>query len=494
MRGRHIPQLLANILSMASNSILISYAATRSRSMVPIVLGAVAAALTLLPFYAPWVVALFGALIICVFAVAEKETAILLSVFLLPAAWVLRTDLPFSNIFVPARYLFVSGFFLGRLWRGDLGFRELCHHRLTRWTLVFLAAAVGSILFGSIGWTHSSARALMLLGSYVAFYFFTIAWIDTPRRLEKVVRTLFLSTIVVSLFGILQEAIDGYTSFWMYLYPRDESFIPWNKRVPSFLGYSNVLAGYLNLILPFALACCFLGPARWKTLGLWTVVLGCATLAFTQSRGALVAFSCVLVLAVLSFVKHRKKQIALLAVIFLVGVGFYTVGRLLSPVHLGGIVAREPLERLAFWATAWRLFLASPVFGIGIGNYPEVYGYYIPQALIPAHVFTANGLYFQLLSEMGIAGTASFLWLSAAGIGEGRCQFRSSSSFLSRALGFGVLGGVVATLVHGFMDLAVDVSPQFGTLFWFMLALLAANARLSQVSCREGLRSRRPPS
>jgi len=39
---------------------------------------------------------------------------------------------------------------------------------------------------------------------------------------------------------------------------------------------------------------------------------------------------------------------------------------------------------------------------------------------------------------------------------------------------FGVLGAVLSVLVHGFVDFLFQVSPQFGTQFWLLLAMLVA--------------------
>src|SRR6267378_2640560 len=71
--------------------------------------------------------------------------------------------------------------------------------------------------------------------------------------------TLLCSTIMVAVFGVFQEIVGDYTSFWLFFNPPQEWFQPMEHRVPSLLNYSNSLAGYLNLVLPFGLACFALG-------------------------------------------------------------------------------------------------------------------------------------------------------------------------------------------------------------------------------------------
>ncbi|HKE30175.1 MAG TPA: hypothetical protein VKD65_00505, partial [Candidatus Angelobacter sp.] len=40
-----------------------------------------------------------------------------------------------------------------------------------------------------------------------------------------------------------------------------------------------------------------------------------------------------------------------------------------------------------------------------------------------------------------------------------------------RLLGIGLGGALAATLIHGLVDFLFNVSPQFGALFWLVLAL-----------------------
>jgi hypothetical protein len=54
---------------------------------------------------------------------------------------------------------------------------------------------------------------------------------------------------------------------------------------------------------------------------------------------------------------------------------------------------------------------------------------------------------------------------------------------LEKALAFGVLGAILTVLLHGFVDFFFQVSPQFSTLFWVLLALLVINRN----AVREGI-------
>ena len=151
------------------------------------------------------------------------------------------------------RILVVVGFFAGRIWRGQINFKELISPKLMRLSLLFGAVAIASVLLAPSGILYGSFKAVIRLFSYIGFFGFVMVWADSEERIKTIVHTLMWSTIVVCTFGIFQELIGDYTSFWLYLNPPEDWFLPMEHRPPSFLNYSNSLAGYVNLMIPLAL-------------------------------------------------------------------------------------------------------------------------------------------------------------------------------------------------------------------------------------------------
>jgi O-antigen ligase len=464
---------------MNTSSVPIPVALSDPSRKVALILAVAGAALAALFVTTPWVLAILAALVILVLSAIENEVFLLLVIILTPVSWVLRQDLPVRDLATAARLLVVAGFFLGRLLRGRTEFRKLLRIPITWTSVLFIGACVGSVLWGTGGWTHDSARTLVRFVSYMGFYFLILSWVNSRGRLQKVLIVLLTSTILVSAFAIFQEIIGGYTSFWLALNPPDEGFVSWEGRAPSFLSYANSLAGYLNLLLPFALACCFVGTKAWKKTGGWTLLLGAIALACTQSRGGIVAFGCVIGLAIFLFVPGWPKRILFAAGLIALALSVFFLGSLLNPAHLGEIEEITAASRLLFWVTAWNFFLGSPMWGIGIGNFQALYGWEIDPLLIPSGQFGVHNLYLQFLSEAGLLGFLAFSVLLIVAIREARRQWHASPDFLGRALGFGVLGATVAMLVHGFVDFVMEASPQFGTVFWVLFALLVANGRLA---------------
>src|ERR1700730_13777412 len=441
--------------------------------------GALSAALASLFVVAHWSAAVLGGLLILVLSALESEPFLLLVLFLLQVGWLLKgNNVQVHDVMTSARGLLVVGFFVGRFLRGELGISRFLRSSVSRWSLAFGGAALLSVMLGTGGWTHNSARSLALIASSLCFYLVMLVWVDSHQRMRRVLQVLLCSAIFTAGFAILQTIVGGYTSLWLYLYPPDEKLAQWDWRVTSFLNYPNTLAGYLNLILPFALACYALGAGKWRKLGGWAVALGFVALAMTQSRAGLVAFGCVLVCAVFLFIESWRRRLLLLGGLAVFIAGFYLVGRILSPARLGEIDVAEALSRPILWVTAWNLFLRSPLCGIGIGNFTLLHGPYIQISWIPTDYLTVNNLYFEVLSETGIIGFIVFFGLVTVAIRSGYRTFISATTALGKALWFGVFGAMVTILVHGTLDLTLDVSPQFDTLFWMMLALLVVYIRL----------------
>jgi putative inorganic carbon (HCO3(-)) transporter len=321
----------------------------------------------------------------------------------------------------------------------------------------------------------------------VGFYFVVLAWVDSRQRIRKVLWAVLVSTIVTVLFAFYQEIIGGFTSLGLYLYPPDAYFTQWEGRAASFLGTPNNLAGYLNLVLPFALACYVLGQGKWRKIGGYTFWLGSLALFSTQSIGGLMGFLANLVLAIFCLVKSWKKRVALLAGLCALICILYLLIPLVSPVHTQEYLESDASTRLLLWVSAWDLFTHSPVIGVGWGNFTAVYG--LDDPFFEPGKVAAHNIYLQLLSETGLVGFVAFFYFVVKSWRQARNQLRCSLDFLDPALAFGVLGALLSVLVHGFVDFLFQVNPQFGTLFWTLLALVVASGQLhcASVAVRAGV-------
>lgn len=428
----------------------------------------------------PWTVAVVGAMIVLSLSAMENEPFLLIVIFLMPLRWLLQWDVPVREVFLVFRTLVIVGFFLGRLVRGQLGLRGLLRPSLTQASVLFLCVAVAPAILGRGVITHDTARSLLTLCTYIGFYFVILSWADSPQRVHKILLVLLYSTILTAGFAILQEIVGNYTSFWYFLNPPDDWTPPMDYRAPSFLGNCNVLAGYLNLFIPFSLGCFLLGKGQWKRLGAWTTGLGVVGVLCTQSIGGLVTLGGIVIFAILCFSRNWKKKLTLLAGICALAILFYFAKEILNPAHEQADAAYSPAARLVLWGIAFDLFVHSPILGVGWGNFLVLYGSYVSDvSWIPPGIYAAHNIYLQLLSETGIVGFAAFFLLIFRASRQAAHQLRSSLDTIDKALAFGVLGALLSVLLHGFVDFFFQVSAQYGTLFWVLLALLVVSGKRS---------------
>jgi O-antigen ligase len=440
---------------------------------VAVLLATAGAATAALAFNFSWAFLFMTALVIVAMSAAENEFFLLAMIFMLPFQWRLESGLPIAST---VRVLVVFGFFLGCLVRWRFGARELLQPSLSKASLCFLAAGVLSLLFGTPGWMEGAPEGIARLASYIGFYFVVLSWVNSEKRLRKVIEVIMVSTIALAAFGLIQEIAGGYTSFWMRLNPGVEDISTWQNRPPSFLDTPNNFAFFLNLVLPLSLACWWLGSACLKRLGAVAFCSGFIALFITQSRGGLVALGVTLLVAIVGLVRGRSKQM-----IFIVGLSLmifllYLAGTTLSPEHLGGIEDTSSVGRLILWGIAWNLFGSSPLFGVGLWNFPKIYGQYIQISFLPPMILGTHNIYLQLLSETGGCGFVAFFGLIIIAF-RNALRLQRSPDHLGKLLGFAVLWSLCSVLIHGFVESPLE-NPPIGNLLWILFALIAVKIRL----------------
>ena len=396
--------------------------------------------------------------------------------FLLPLAPLLKSDLPFEDLTSVLRIVASIAVFAGYVLRREPLPSRVFRNKLGMATLAYLLVVAVSAVKNGI--SIEAHHSLFHLCSYVIFYFGALAWFQTSQQLRSVIRTLVASGILVSLFAFYQFAIGGYSALYFELYPDQLKNVNyWDGRVTSVLNYSNCLGGFMAIIAAFSLALAILdnSPA-WKKIGGIAFALSAVTILFSQSRGALAGLLAVVVLGVAFFAKGWKLRMALLA-------GTIVVLIILVPLladfsqHLT-VKAEDAsfISRLFVFASAGQLFLKSPIVGVGYGNFRHLMDFDVFD--LQANNWDAHNLYLQLLAETGILGFITFGCLILLALWYARRMFRQSSE-MSRLLGFATLAALLSACVHGTVDYLFNASTQFGTLFWIVIAIIAAYREMS---------------
>jgi putative inorganic carbon (hco3(-)) transporter len=404
------------------------------------------------------------------------------TVFLLPWYPFLGWKLPLRDVFLLGRLvLFVGVWILQR--KEGVSLRDwLWEGRLKKGIVLFAAVAVVSLLISDSRTELDPYKAVAKLLSYVALFFGIAGWATTRERVAGIIKTLLVSTILVALFGFYQARVAGFTDFYFRLYPDMEEVFAaqqgWSGRITSFLFHYNSLAGYLNAVIPFALGVAVLGKTRgMRRLALVCLVTAGAALFLTGSRGGMVACG-VFLLFSLVFLPPRRTTLAvvLASALLAMAIAIPLASTAGAPAErLQSVDDYTQQSRLALWGSAFIIFMHHPVLGNGFGTYRYAFHKYV---LGINEDLDAHNLYLQTLSETGAIGFIVFFatvsWFFRHGI-----RLMKSSDPLWRIVGIGTAGALITTLTHGLVDYLFITSPQFGNLFWMVLALCLVACEMS---------------
>lgn len=397
-------------------------------------------------------------------------------VFLLPITPFLNWDFPIRDLSTLVRFSFFAGTIAYRLTHGK-GLRNwLWSGWLTRALLAYLAVVMASAVFLN-PLTLDAQRELMRLASYVCFYYVVTDWAKTQHGTQTLLKSLMISTIAVSLFGIWQALIGSYSGLYDVLYSVQDEIaqIPaWEGRITSFLEHYNGLAAYLNLVVSFCLAFAFRGGDRalrnWST---WCLALAVMALLLTQSRGGLLSFVAILIVYACLSAPDRKTRMRRVALILVLSVLAGAVAGFFFQ-RLGEIDDSTTVSRLAIWGGAFTVFARSPIFGIGFGNLRGLMGGLLNMP--DGWTGDAHNLYLELLAETGLIGFLAFGILIILALRKALLHIRFAPNDYSGVIGLAVFSAICGVLVHGTVDYVFHTTPQVTALFFLALGLLSTSA------------------
>jgi putative inorganic carbon (hco3(-)) transporter len=321
------------------------------------------------------------------------------------------------------------------------------------WGIVLLLVMVPITLWATSLPDKTQIQVYRLL-SGIALYYAIVNGCNSSRRLRILVSGICLAGLGLALIAPVSVR-----------WPAGKlPFIP-NALYQGFLLvpadtiHPNVIAGTLVLILPVALAWLLFA---WKELGrLERFLTGLAVLAttsvvaLTQSRGAWLALGAGLVLLFVLRWRWGWIGLGLVAGAFIVLVNRFGVRSMLEEVTLSGTAGGLD-GRLEIWSRAMDMIRDFPFTGIGMGSFKEaadaLYPFfrYSPDAVDHAH-----NLFLQIAVDLGIAGLVAWLAILLTIVMSAWLLYRRGclhKNVQCAAIGAGVLGSLLALVVHGMTD------------------------------------------
>ncbi|MBF0485385.1 MAG: O-antigen ligase family protein [Candidatus Omnitrophica bacterium] len=343
--------------------------------------------------------------------------------------------------------------------------------------LFFTAAAVS--LFFTYDFSITT-KLVLVLAAHLLFFVMLADLLSSQKRIKALLYFLLACAAVTAFFGIQEYfMLSGRAPLpsdkSLAVYQNSLYYILTSKRVTSFLGWPNVLAGFLMLFLPVVAGFLFMARNWWLRffwLGLGLLLLGCffLTFSFLGWLSFLLAISATALLLLRSRWKielsPRQRIFIFAAGIVLLGLFVFVFTR---KSFLGSL-----LPRVYYYKSALALLKSHPFFGVGYGAFR-----YASAPLIENRdAFSAyvHNSYLQAWVETGIAGCAALVWLFILFLIKSREVFCKVSGGKLKYLFLGVTAGVVAFFIDNFFSFTI-LKPNISLFGWLMLAVWAGLAR-----------------
>jgi O-antigen ligase len=366
-------------------------------------------------------------------------------------------------------------------------------------------AGIALPLVRSLSFDPNATRFIVIEVIALLIYFAaTLVFVDTPKRLRLLVRTITIFGFLLAIFGLTQSFTSPTRVYWIRELPQSQAFGPFINR-HHFAGYMELTIG-----LPLGLVFSNAVEREKKFVYLFAAGLMAIALIMTNSRGGIISLVAELLFLVsLMGVRrrHRKhkseKKPRLQSTAIKAGLALAMVVTLFGGVVLLG--GEEALSRLVgsvntddpttgrahFWGVTIDIIKNHPVIGTGLGAFGVVYtGYDSRNGLY--RLEQAHNDYLQVLSDGGIVGAVLGLVFLVALFRMGFARRESRDDF-RRGVATGALAGCFAVLVHSFFDFTLHTTAN--TLLFLVLAALATmNGRVEEVHSRRKKKRRESPN
>ena len=334
---------------------------------------------------------------------------------------------------------------------------------------------------------------------YIALFVLIVHRVSTRRQIMQILVAFIGGGLIVAVHGIVQ-----------HFFPFD---IPGNQLLSDLVFHGSARSGSFYGSTPLgAMMVLCAGPAVGLLLGtrggvvhaMLSVAIGVLVLAavYTQTRASWFAMAIMFFFVFVSIRKSRKLYIVstLAVVLFAIILGPFVWQRL-SKLHITK-AERSLHERVQYYTTAWHIFRAHPVVGLGWGCYYNLSdilsnGRYVETqpaqrlggGVVPSS--TVHSAYLQLTVKAGLFGLMGFAFIIFRWLALLLAVQRAHPpDRQDHYLFIGTAGAVVGYLFHSALENFFQW-PVMSQSFWMLLGLtVVMGARLVS----EGHIERRPRS
>lgn len=324
------------------------------------------------------------------------------------------------------------------------------------------------------------------LAGYVIFFAAALTFIDSEKRLRKLVAAIAIFGGAIAFAGIIQWQASPDAIYGIRPTPQAIPFGPYVNRH----HFASLMVLFSGVILAHIFS-----PAvkreRMLLMGI-SIVLMAVAVVLTGSRGGVLAYFAMLAICVIALFQRKEGGINLPVAGGIVAALVLTIGLV---VFLGGA---DPLlrsfglqnstedissGRLHFWSVAWQVFTANPILGAGF----EAFGVAYTQFDTRNGVFRteqAHNDYLQMLADGGLLGFAIICWFVALIVKKGMAAISRGRNDFQRVTQVGAFAGSVGILVHSFFDFPLRTASNA---FFFLLVLAILSVDFSGEKDRDAI-------
>ncbi len=342
-----------------------------------------------------------------------------------------------------------------------------------------------SALLPSTGSARSALSAALLWASYSSLLWCAPQILDERPAQKRLAWTVFGAGCFVALVGLIQLGQGNTAYYGLRTVHNRDPFGPFVNRdnAASFMAMgasvgTGLLVGWLSDT----------GSERTAGEALERIVLAALHLFFigllllgivkAGSRGALLAMAAaagVILALSLRFISSARRRRAAAAALALVAATAVAV--VLSHPRLVGNVFSSPdystAVRLSIYRSSWRIIRDFPLWGIGAGCIKTVFPPYQNRALYTSYIDHLHSEGFEFWVQFGWIGLAALVAALSLYFRSTLSRWLRLASPPRRALAGGVLGAVLAFLLHGLVDFNFEI-PGLACVFLSLTSLLSS--------------------
>lgn len=349
--------------------------------------------------------------------------------------------------------------------------------------LAFAGYAIGRYLTCDV--EYVGRQELLRILVYATLFFAVLNNLHRQESTQIIGFTLFGLAMAISFYAVYQFA-SGSDRVWNvnsgYLGRGSGTYI-----------CPNHLAGFLEMLLPLAVAYALVGRGKplTKILLSYAALVMVAGIAVTASRGSWVAVALALIgLAVILITQRPFRWQALALLVILIGGGIVVANKtdhFKKRIDKAFNAGKVDLDvRFDLWNSAVRMWQDHVWFGVGPGHYDLRFRVYRP-ATMQLQPDRAHNEYLNLLADWGVTGAAIIsVAMGLLGVGVAKVWKhvqRGDRAFASNtsdkfAFVLGATAGLFALMLHSAVDFNLHI-PANAIIAVTLMALLTSHWRFA---------------